>query len=169
MSDKKPLYLLAGGRRGGDKSITLALREIAGLTGTVSPNIAYVGAASGDNRAFYLFISAALKSAGAGKIDLAAISPRKASLDKVKKIIEDSDAVFISGGDVEAGMGVLQKKNMVGYFQDVYARGKVFFGASAGSIMLAREWVRWKDPDDDSSAEIFPCLGLAPVICDTHA
>jgi hypothetical protein len=34
--------------------------------------------------------------------------------------------------------------------------------------MLAKSWVRWKDPDDDSSAELFSCLGLAPIICDTH-
>ena len=47
--------------------------------------------------------------------------------------------------------------------------GKLFFGMSAGSIMMAEEWVRWIDPDDDATAELFPCLGLAPVICDTHA
>jgi hypothetical protein len=34
--------------------------------------------------------------------------------------------------------------------------------------MLADRWVRWRDPDDDSSAELFPCLGFAPIICDTH-
>ena len=34
--------------------------------------------------------------------------------------------------------------------------------------MLAQEWIRWRDPDDDATAEIFPCLGIAPVICDTH-
>ena len=34
--------------------------------------------------------------------------------------------------------------------------------------MLAREWVRWRDPDDDATAELFPCLGVAPVLCDTH-
>jgi hypothetical protein len=34
--------------------------------------------------------------------------------------------------------------------------------------MLAKEWIRWRDPDDDATAEVFPCLGMAPVICDTH-
>ena len=34
--------------------------------------------------------------------------------------------------------------------------------------MLAKEWIRWRDPDDDATAEVFPCLGIAPVICDTH-
>jgi hypothetical protein len=35
--------------------------------------------------------------------------------------------------------------------------------------MLARCWVRWPDPGSDASAETFPCLGLAPLLCDTHA
>ena len=34
--------------------------------------------------------------------------------------------------------------------------------------MLARRWVRWTDPHNDDSAELFPCLGFAPVFCDTH-
>ena len=34
--------------------------------------------------------------------------------------------------------------------------------------MLAERWVRWPDPDDENSAELFPCLGFAPIICDTH-
>ncbi len=34
--------------------------------------------------------------------------------------------------------------------------------------MLARSWVRWTDAGDDSSAEVFSCLGFAPVLCDTH-
>jgi peptidase E len=57
---------------------------------------------------------------------------------------------------------------MVDFLFQLYQQGKPFFGVSAGSIMLAKEWVRWRDPDDDSTAELFPCLGFAPVICDTH-
>jgi hypothetical protein len=34
--------------------------------------------------------------------------------------------------------------------------------------MLARKWVRWRDPHNDESAELFSCLGLAPILCDTH-
>jgi hypothetical protein len=52
--------------------------------------------------------------------------------------------------------------------RELFARGKPFFGLSAGSIMLAKEWVRWPDPDNLESAELFTCLGFAPVICDTH-
>ena len=67
------------------------------------------------------------------------------------------------------GMQILAEKNLVVFLQGLYKQGKLFFGASAGSIMLAGEWVRWRDPHDDSTAELFPCLGLTPIICDTHA
>jgi hypothetical protein len=61
-----------------------------------------------------------------------------------------------------------EEKSMLGFLNDLYRQGKPFFGISAGAIMLAEKWVRWRDPDDDSSAELFPCLGFAPVFCDTH-
>lgn len=35
--------------------------------------------------------------------------------------------------------------------------------------MLAQHWIDWTDPDDDSTATPFRCLGLAPIVCDTHA
>ncbi len=74
----------------------------------------------------------------------------------------------MSGGDVEAGMQVLAQTGMTEFLRDQYRKGKPFFGSSAGSIMLAKAWVRWRDPNADSSAEPFPCLEIAQVCCDTH-
>ena len=65
-------------------------------------------------------------------------------------------------------MEVLRQKKILDFFDGLYKQGKPFFGISAGAIMLAEKWVRWPDPDDDNSAELFPCLGYAPIICDTH-
>ena len=76
--------------------------------------------------------------------------------------------VFISGGDVEAGMEVLEERQILPFLRELFERGKPFFGTSAGSIMLAWQWVRWEDPDDDATASIFPCMGFAPIVCDTH-
>ncbi len=170
MSIKKPVFLMAGGRssRQGKKPDTIMpalFKEI----GKAAPSIAYVGVASDDDKAFFKFIAGDFIKAGAAEVIHAPIAPAKADLAKARDIMNKADAVFMSGGDVERGMQVLQEKNMQKFLTELYAGGKVFFGASAGSIMLASEWVRWKDPDDDSSAELFPCLGLAPVICDTHA
>ncbi len=166
MTDKKPVYLLAGGRGGADMSPIL--KAVFADIGTANPNIAYVGAANEDNTAFFERMAGMIKSVGKCKIAPAITHPPDADIKKATKAIRSADAVFVSGGDVEAGMEVLHKKDMTGLFAEMFGQGRLLFGVSAGSIMLAREWVRWRDPDDDSTAELFPCLGVAPVLCDTH-
>lgn len=163
----KPVFLLAGGR-GNNKHMNSILRSVFNAAGKDSPKVAYVGVASGDNRIFFTFIKQMLKKGGAGKVDLASIARRNANIESAKEIINSADVIFMSGGDVEAGMKILEEKGLIIYFRELYQHGKLFFAASAGSIMLAKEWVRWRDPDDDTSAEIFPCLNLVPVLCDTH-
>jgi peptidase E len=167
MKVKKPVYLIAG--RGDRKAFKSTIRTVFRDTGKIQPTVAYVGVASGDNWPFYLMISAMIKKAADCQIRRVLIAPKGADLNKAQAVLESADAVFMSGGDVEAGMRVLEEKDMSRLLIDLFERGKVFFGVSAGSIMLAREWVRWRDPEDDSTAELFPCLGVAPVICDTHA
>jgi peptidase E len=164
--EKKPVYLLAGGRGGGnmDPVIRRIFKDIA----IPSPNIAYIGAANGESREFFGWMTATLKQVHDCSLVHAKIGGR-ADLNKAKDALLTADAIFVGGGDVEAGMEILEKKNMSGLFCDLFEQGKLCFGVSAGSIMLAREWVRWKDPDDDSTAELFPCLGVAPVLCDTHS
>ena len=95
-------------------------------------------------------------------------SAAKAMSEKAKAILKASDIVFVNGGDVEEGMRVLDEREMSGFLRRLYRSGKPFLGVSAGSIMLARKWVCWRDPDNDESAETFSCLGLAPILCDTH-
>ena len=144
------------------------LREILERTGIRKPRLAYLGAASGDNPAFRLFIARMLQKAGAGIVALAPLCGRKADRDAARRVLSDADIVFVSGGDVEAGMRVLEEQGMISFLRVLYRAGKPFFGVSAGSIMLARSWIRWRNPHDDSSAELFPCMGFAPVLCDTH-
>ena len=163
---KKPIYLMAGGREGRNTEIIMK-KIFAELS--KPPIIAYLGAASEDNRMFYERISHMITGAGKCKVVLAPTYAKNADMEKTKEVLNSADAIFVSGGDVEAGMKVLQDKGVTGLLHDLYINGKLFFGSSAGSIMMAREWVRWRDPDDDSTAELFPCLGLAPVLCDTHA
>jgi peptidase E len=145
------------------------MQAIAEATGKEEPVIAYVGVASGDNWPFYRMISGIIKRACKCQVNRILIAHKKADLDKARNELLAADAVFISGGDVEAGMKVLTEKNLIGFMHDLYVNEKLFFGVSAGSIMLASEWVLWRDPDDDSTAELYPCLGIAPLICDTHA
>jgi len=169
MPDKiKPVYLFAGGRSGNRKKQGVLLQQMFRESGIAAPKVAYSGTASGDDTSFFRFIAAELTQGGADRVTHAVIAPAGADLKKARSVLEAADIVFISGGDVEAGMDILKEKNMLEFLNELYCQGKPFFGISAGSIMLANRWVRWRDPDDDSSAELFPCLGFAPVICDTH-
>ena len=169
MKTAADIFLVAGdpGKRSRGRDPLLA--AILARLGMARPSVAYVGAASGDNRIFFIWIAALLKNAGAGSVRLAALVSRRTDPARARAILRESDLVFVSGGDVEAGMGVLQRSGADGWLTELHGSGKPFIGLSAGSIMLARRWVRWSDPDDDGTAEDFPCLGLAPLVCDTHA
>ena len=167
--ESKPVYLIAGGRSSGARHKTDPLIQAAlQLAPGARPSIAYVGAASGDNLMFRTMITRQLRKAGAGDVKLAPLCGSRSNSRKAIRIIEECDIVFLSGGDVEAGMRILDEKRMIDFLRDQHRNGKPFFGVSAGSIMLAKSWVRWRDPDVDSSAELFPCLGIAQVYCDTH-
>jgi peptidase E len=166
MNGNKPVYLLAGGR--GSSNSESIIKQILRDIDRLSPIIAYVGVATQDDTDFYHRMSSMIRSAGDCKLVHALISPRNADLNKARDILKQADAVYVGGGDVEEGMTILHKKKLVDFFQELADQGKMYFGVSAGSIMLAREWVRWKNPDDNDTAELFPCLGIAPVICDTH-
>ncbi len=166
---ERPIFLLAGDpgarRLKGPDPI---LQAVIGSAGPGRPRVAYVGAASGDNGAFLLFVGGMLKRSGAGRVTLAPLCGRRGSLERALPVLEEADLVFVSGGDVEAGMRVLEETGAGRHLRRLHRAGKPFFGISAGSIMLARQWVRWSDPEDDGTAERFPCLGIAPVLCDTH-
>jgi peptidase E len=171
MNTQQPIYLLAGGHSHRSILTTFSnVRKIIKNIGKVKPDIAFVGAASlKDNWLIYVIISTFIKAGCNCRIHRVVIAPRNADLKKARAMLQNADAVFISGGDVEVGMQVLKEKNMVGFLQDLARQGKLFIGASAGSIMMSKGWVRWRDPNDDSTVELFPCLGLVPIYCDTHA
>ena len=170
MKSQQPVYLLAGGRGRTILSTFAIARNIIKSTGKKKPLIAYVGAASlKDNWLIYAVVTSFIRLGVSCCIKRVVIAPPKADLDKAKTTLQKADVIFISGGDVEAGMQVLSEKHMIEYFRNLSCQGKLFMGISAGSIMLCKEWVQWRDPRDDSSADLLPCLGIVPLICDTHA
>ncbi len=165
---RKPVFLLAGGRPRGRDTTDLLIRSVLDESGKDSPAIAYTGTASGDDSTFFNRMAGMLKMSGAGIITHAVIAPEGADLDKARGILKAADIIFVGGGDVDGGMRVLNEKDMLGFLRGLFEQGKLFFGTSAGAIMLAKEWVRWTDPENTDSTELFPCLNFAPVICDCH-
>jgi peptidase E len=166
LMNKKPVYLLAGGRGGGNTDPIM--RSVFKDIGKASPKIAYVGVANGDNREFFGMMTGMLSRVAECEVVHARIGGR-VDIQKAKNVLISADAIYVGGGDVEAGMQVLDDKGMSGIFFELYEQGKLCFGVSAGSIILAREWIRWSDPNDDATAELFSCLGVANVLCDTHS
>jgi hypothetical protein len=129
-----------------------------------------VGTASfKDNRLMFLLMAALIKSNCKCRVRRVAIAHPKADIPKAKELLLTAEIIFMSGGDAEEGMGILKEKNMDGFIRDLVKEGKPIMGMSAGTIMMSNEWVCWQDPDDDATAGLYSCLGLAPVICDTHA
>lgn len=165
MSILKPVYLLAGRwGKNPDPVITMAIQEC----GKSNPSIAYIGAAAGDSLEFFRHMTAYFQDAGAGDTIIAPTVNSGVDIKRTKHLLESADMVFVSGGDVEAGMNVLRERKLIGFLHNLYQSGKSFFAVSAGSLMLAKEWIRWQDSNDDNTAEIFPCLNIAPLICDAH-
>jgi peptidase E len=162
------IYLLAGGRSSLRKERDPLLSRVLTSCGVPRPSVAYVGAASGDSKPFFSMVSGYLRKCGAERVTLAPLADRRHKLEKARTILESADMVFISGGDVETGMKVLKERQILPLLHELFEGGKPFFGSSAGSVMLGRQWVRWEDPADDATASPFPCMGLAPIVCDTH-
>jgi dipeptidase E len=160
------IFLIAGGMQSENNKEILA--EGIALIKKERPTVAYIGTASGDNNDFFLMLRQVIMGAGAGNVSLVPIV-RRFDPDKARDILLSSDLVFISGGDVNLGMKHLRRRKLVSFLRDIYDRGKIFCGISAGAIMLCRNWIQWRDPDDDDMAELLDCLGFAHLLCDVHA
>ena len=169
MKKSTPVFLLAGGNFRNPKSMMPSLANVLQECGRQKPRIAYLGVASRDNVIFYQLIKSLLKTAGAAEVFLLRLAKPRVDLSAAKQALEAADAIFISGGEVDEGMRWLEQHGLTGFLKELYGQGKLFFGASAGSIMMGTHWVRWGNPRDDATAELFDCLGFVPIIFDTHA
>ena len=167
MSKPGPVYLMAGAGPGtGPKSVRFH-RGAVEATGKKKPKIAYVGAAAGDALAFEKMISTLIFGLTAD-VTSVKLTKKKEKTSDLKNKLADADLIFITGGDVDEGMKAIHERDMAGYFRELHAQGKVFEGVSAGSIMLGMHWVRFPESGDESGAEPFDCMGIAPFSFDAH-
>lgn len=158
---------LIGGGPGAVLATRRHLRRAVAATGAAKALVAYVGVASDDNVGFQKMISAAFAGSGA-RVQMARLARPSASVAAARQLLADADLVFLSGGDVERGMQLLDERGVADDLRRLAAAGKPFCGISAGSILLGRHWVRFPD-DDDARAEPFACLGIVPLSLDTHS
>lgn len=163
------VLLLSGGHGWSVRHADPAVQEALQWSGSNTPRVAYVGAASEDDRDFFQWAVRRLRLAGAATVELVPLAGRKPDTEKARQLLAGADVVFVNGGDVEAGVEYVRKAGLIPELQRLHKHGIPFIGLSAGSIMLARAWVRWRDAQDDSTAQVFTALGIAGLYCDTHA
>lgn len=167
--NEKPMYLLAGGRPRDSAGMVRCLSIALESCGVNKPRVAYIGTASGDRLPFFSAIQSMLWDAGAGEVPFPRLAKPDADVQAAKRTLLSADALFLTGGEVEDGINWLRRHNLTGFMKELYHRGKVLIGMSAGSIMMGAHWVRWEREDDDSTASLFDCLHLVPAVFDTHA
>jgi len=163
---RQKLHLVGGGP-GSMLALRSHFKAALDAVGADEPLVAYVGVASNDNVGFQKMLTGALALTGA-RFRPVHIASARASIPVARQLLDDADLVFVSGGDVDHGMNVLKDRGILSHFRALCRQGKPMFGISAGSIMLAREWLRFPD-DDDSKAEIFDCIGAVPFCVDAHS
>jgi peptidase E len=166
---RKPVTLIAGQFRSPHFGTRPHLEAAMRLTRRDAPAALYVGAANGDDEAFGAALCALLGAAGAAEVFWPKLAKRRREAGAARKALERVDFVLVGGGDVEAGMDVLSRAELVDPLRAAAARGVVFAGMSAGAIMLGERWIRWPgEAAADDEAETFACLALAPCSVDTH-
>ena len=161
-----PAVLLAGGRQRDPAAwVRMGSRAFEGLQ---KPLVAYIGTANGDSRVFFQMMKVLLLKAGAGKVIFVRLAKKTPDLDAAKASLAAADVIFLAGGEVEDGINWLNTHGLAAFLKELYHAGKRFIGVSAGVIMLGSHWVRWDVEGDDNTSELFNCLGIIPLLFDTH-
>jgi peptidase E len=166
---RKPVTLIAGEFGSPHFGTRPHLEAAMRLTRKAAPKALYLGMASGDDASFGTALCALLGAAGAVDVFWPKLAKRPRDKSVARKVLDRVDFVFVGGGDVEAGMDVLRRAQLIAPLRAAAARGVVFAGMSAGAIMLGLRWIRWPHADaTDDEAETYECLGVAPCTLDTH-
>ena len=168
-------YLISGGPSM-DRSVMIQDLQNAFIDcDSLSPHIAYVGSASRDNRLFYAYMKHFLTKAGAHSVEMLPLSGREAQTHKIQArrakaahILNQSDVIFLSGGEPEEGMNGLKRFGLDTVLRDLYEHGKLFIGVSAGAIMMGQHWIHRNEKHKDETAHLIDCLGFFPQTFDAH-
>jgi len=163
----RPAILLAGGQPVNEGASRAVIRSAFDIC--PNPRVAYIGATNGDRAGFFDMIRPVFTEAGAGAIDFVRLADAGADSGKAKAALSRADIIFLSGGEVEDGINIINRHGLAGLLKDLFLDGRQFIGVSAGTIMLGAYWVRWETPGDGDTAGLFECLNIIPHTFDTHA
>jgi len=131
-------------------------------TGKRKPRVCFIGAASGDAENYRLRFYAGFGRFGCrtSHLPLFARTPRD-----LASFVLEQDAIFVGGGNSRSMLAVWRDWGLDGHLRDVWERGVVLGGVSAGAICWFEQGVT------DSVAgplSVLDCLGWLPGSCCPH-
>ncbi len=166
----QPVFLLADSqllfRTTGDGSLPVrlaaALKERRGEEIEQEPAAAYLGAANGDEPAFYDLFRAAMEQIGVRDCRHVPARPSAEDLEFLAR----ADLVLLAGGDPLRGMEAFRAAGLDTQLPARYAGGALFVGVSAGAVQLG---LRFASPGVDGAADReADGLRIVPYVVDVH-
>jgi cyanophycinase-like exopeptidase len=155
---------------------TMIERALAGVRGRKA-RVAVSYAAVADSLPARTYMKAfALKAFWSADVHVFRVAGEHGETDaaEARRIVEEADVVFLSGGDPVLGARILRESGADAWIRDARARGAACMGVSAGAMMLCEAWASWPDAPDAEApfhgGALVPCTGVAPgLVVDCHA
>ena len=162
MSRMGPAILIAHGVPG--DRLHDRVFELAGAR----PLVAWIGAANGDEPAWYERVAKVLRARYGAEVELAR-TVGEFDADATRRLVDAATVLYLGGGDVAL---LAERARALGLDEQIRRRhreGALVVGVSAGAIGLTRFWVRFPE-DDEALAEPtrFACIGALDVAVDCH-
>ena len=148
-------------------------KKIIELTGKTNPTIVYIGAASGDNPAYF----EAVKNHFVGRLGCNVINlnltdaTRRPTQKDIEKIIMGADVVYVGGGSVTRLMNILRKTGTDKILLSAYNNGIIMSGNSAGGCVWFESYANDEDDDFDGTMDTYktkPALGIVRGFFEPH-
>lgn len=138
-------------------------KKIIELTGKEHPTLVFIGAASGDNPAYFTAVKNHFENRLGVKTINLDLTNNRPNNQEIKEIIMNADIVYIGGGNVTRLMKVLKESETDRILIDAYNKGIIMSGNSAGGCVWFEAYDNDEDDDFDGTISTFktkPALGF---------
>jgi cyanophycinase-like exopeptidase len=140
--------------------------ELAGTT----REVAWIGAANGDQRGWYELVASILHQRYGADVRMArTVAGVGFDAGETRRIVDAANVIYVAGGDVTL---LAERVRALGLDEQIRKRheaGALVVGISAGAIGLTRYWVEFPEDNPDLEQPTrFACIGALDVAVDCH-
>jgi peptidase S51-like protein len=138
------------------------------------PRVAFVGAASGDDRFEERWIARYFRDRFDVECRAVSIESGHTSPGEAKRLLARAHLVYFGGGDPLLCVRAVERAGLGDLLRRRRREGAVFFGVSAGAIALGPWWPEWPDPPEpklpEEGATLVRCLAVHDAaVFDMHS